>query len=198
MSSYYWIKLYHEILDDPKMGRLPDRLWRRYIELALIASAMWEADGTLPGLWYIARDLGMPEHEIRQDLIHLQARGFVKIRPGGETPPPPANGLYTGYDILTIDWGNFGWYIPSFYHFGVSGDYDPAWVSTRLEVLTRDNRICQYCGRQANAVDHIVPRCAGGSNDLDNLVATCKSCNSRKGGRMPQEAGMEFYNAPMA
>ena len=25
----YWIKLYHEILDDPKMGRLSDRTWRR-------------------------------------------------------------------------------------------------------------------------------------------------------------------------
>ncbi len=24
MSSNYWIKLYHEILDDPKMGRLFD------------------------------------------------------------------------------------------------------------------------------------------------------------------------------
>jgi len=29
MGSPYWIKLYHEILNDPKMGRLPDRLWRR-------------------------------------------------------------------------------------------------------------------------------------------------------------------------
>ena len=25
MASRYWIKLYHEILDDPKMGRLTDR-----------------------------------------------------------------------------------------------------------------------------------------------------------------------------
>ena len=33
MSSFYWIKLYHEVLDDPKMALLPDRLWRRTIEL---------------------------------------------------------------------------------------------------------------------------------------------------------------------
>lgn len=37
MASKYWIKLYHEILDDHKMGRLPDRLWRRVIELILLA-----------------------------------------------------------------------------------------------------------------------------------------------------------------
>jgi len=24
----YWIKLYHEIIDDPKMATMPDRLWR--------------------------------------------------------------------------------------------------------------------------------------------------------------------------
>lgn len=28
----YWIKLYHEILDDPLMATMPDRLWRRTIE----------------------------------------------------------------------------------------------------------------------------------------------------------------------
>ena len=37
MPSKYWIKLYHEVLDDPKMARLPDRLYRRCIEVFLLA-----------------------------------------------------------------------------------------------------------------------------------------------------------------
>jgi DnaD/phage-associated family protein len=37
MTTYSWIKLYHEILNDPKMGQLPDYLWRRAIELFLLA-----------------------------------------------------------------------------------------------------------------------------------------------------------------
>jgi hypothetical protein len=32
-----WIKLYLEILNDSKMGKLPDWLWRRAIELFLLA-----------------------------------------------------------------------------------------------------------------------------------------------------------------
>jgi hypothetical protein len=37
MKTRFWIKLYLEILDDPKMGQLPDGLWRSAIELFLLA-----------------------------------------------------------------------------------------------------------------------------------------------------------------
>ena len=43
----YWLKLYIEILDDPKMAVLPDRLWRRIIELFLIAKKL-HMNGHLP------------------------------------------------------------------------------------------------------------------------------------------------------
>jgi len=45
--SKYWIKLYIEILDDPKMGRLTDNLYRRVIELFLLAGETHEG-GYLP------------------------------------------------------------------------------------------------------------------------------------------------------
>ena len=45
----YWIKLYHEILDDPKMATLPDRLWRKVIEIFLIAGKLSpDKSGQLP------------------------------------------------------------------------------------------------------------------------------------------------------
>ena len=37
-------------------------------------------------------------------------------------------------------------------------------------------------------VDHVVPKSAGGSNDVANLCLSCKACNNRKGaavGRHP-------------
>jgi hypothetical protein len=58
---------------------------------------------------------------------------------------------------------------------------------------------CHYCGRpvvwgsrgpDGGTVDHVDPICAGGTSDPTNLVAACKSCNSRKGGRTPEQAGM--------
>jgi 5-methylcytosine-specific restriction endonuclease McrA len=39
---------------------------------------------------------------------------------------------------------------------------------------------CVYCGQDAGAVDHIDALHVGGSNDWENLTATCRSCNSSK------------------
>lgn len=56
------------------------------------------------------------------------------------------------------------------------------WKRVRLEVLDRDDRICAYCGGDADTVDHIVSRADGGDVfEKDNLVAACKRCNSAKG-----------------
>ena len=47
MASNYWIKLYHEMLDDPKIGRLTDSQFRLMINLFLLAGDC-EQDGYLP------------------------------------------------------------------------------------------------------------------------------------------------------
>jgi 5-methylcytosine-specific restriction endonuclease McrA len=41
--------------------------------------------------------------------------------------------------------------------------------------------------RGTPTIDHIVPRCQGGSDDLDNLATCCSTCNSSKGGRTPEQ-----------
>ena len=52
----------------------------------------------------------------------------------------------------------------------------------RLKVLARDGRVCQYCGaEESNYVDHVVPKVAGGGDELDNLLTSCRDCNLRKG-----------------
>jgi 5-methylcytosine-specific restriction endonuclease McrA len=62
--------------------------------------------------------------------------------------------------------------------------YNASWRRLRVEVLERDGWRCAYCGRPAEAVDHVVPASRGGDfYDPDNLVAACRSCNSRKGDR---------------
>jgi hypothetical protein len=67
-------------------------------------------------------------------------------------------------------------------------------LKCRFEVLKRDHFTCQYCGRRAPAVeievDHVVPRSAGGTDDLTNLVAACFECNSGKSNRPLSVAGM--------
>jgi len=57
------------------------------------------------------------------------------------------------------------------------------WRNIREKILRRDGHICQYCGQEADTVDHVIPRRLGGLDSDDNLVASCKRCNLSKGGR---------------
>jgi len=56
--------------------------------------------------------------------------------------------------------------------------------SVRYEVLKRAAGRCEACGVTAMKtqidVDHIVPRANGGSNDISNLQALCRTCNAQK------------------
>ena len=55
------------------------------------------------------------------------------------------------------------------------------WAALRLQVLTRDGRRCQKCGKAgALQVDHILASVHGGTNDLSNLQALCFECHRIK------------------
>ncbi len=70
---------------------------------------------------------------------------------------------------------------------------------TRLEIFKRDKYICQYCGKEAKqlTLDHVIPRFRGGQHTWENVVSACASCNRRKAGRTPGEAGMKLINEPV-
>jgi 5-methylcytosine-specific restriction endonuclease McrA len=69
---------------------------------------------------------------------------------------------------------------------------------SRRGVFIRDAHTCQYCGRAAENVDHVVPRSRRGPHEWENVVAACRRCNSRKKDRTPTEAGMVLRRAPYA
>lgn len=64
-------------------------------------------------------------------------------------------------------------------------------VRTRFEVFKRDRFTCAYCGNHPPdvllEVDHIVPRSAGGSDEMSNLVTACWDCNRGKSDRLLDE-----------
>jgi 5-methylcytosine-specific restriction endonuclease McrA len=69
----------------------------------------------------------------------------------------------------------------------------------RREVLRRDKHTCQYCGSTKQlTLDHVIPRSKGGKHTWDNVVIACERCNSRKGDRTPQQAGMTLRTQPKA
>lgn len=81
-SNNYWMKLWFDILRDPKMGMLPDRLWRRVIELFLLAGQQGE-EGLLPTVAEIAWQLNKPEKAIITDLENIRKTGIVDINVDG-------------------------------------------------------------------------------------------------------------------
>jgi hypothetical protein len=68
----YWIKLYTEIVHDPKMGRLTDRQFRTCINLFALAGEL-DQDGALPGLADMAWELHIPYDDLVTDLQALAA-----------------------------------------------------------------------------------------------------------------------------
>lgn len=58
--------------------------------------------------------------------------------------------------------------------------------SVRVQVVAQAGGVCEYCRYPEEfnsgrfAVDHILPRIRGGSDDLANLALSCRSCNERK------------------
>jgi len=58
-------------------------------------------------------------------------------------------------------------------------------------ILNKSNHNCWYCGQSleniARDIEHQNPKCKGGTNDISNLVYSCKNCNSEKYNRNIEE-----------
>ena len=77
-----------------------------------------------------------------------------------------------------------------FAHVGVS----------KHRLFARDRQVCGYCGAQFSesdlTIEHIVPVSRGGRCEWTNVVTACRSCNTRKGNRTPEEAHMGLLYVP--
>lgn len=67
-------------------------------------------------------------------------------------------------------------------------------------IWERDGGTCQYTGRKLRPhegnIDHIVPLSRGGPTSWENCVLADKRVNSRKGSKLPEEAGLKLLRRP--
>lgn len=51
-----------------------------------------------------------------------------------------------------------------------------------VRALTPNSEFCSYCGEASFQIerDHVLARSLGGGNGSDNLVPSCRTCNSKK------------------
>lgn len=72
---------------------------------------------------------------------------------------------------------------------------------SRINVATRDDFRCQYCGikhvLKELTYDHVVPRAQGGKTRWENIVMACYPCNEGKRDRTPAQAGMRLRKKPI-
>jgi hypothetical protein len=61
------------------------------------------------------------------------------------------------------------------------GTYDHRVV--RRSLFEEWGNRCGYCGKDANTLDHIVPRDHGGISEKINLLPCCGNCNIKKGSK---------------
>ena len=69
---------------------------------------------------------------------------------------------------------------------------------TRRAVFVRDGHACQYCGRRAESIDHVIPRSRGGRHVWENVVACCRRCNTAKRDRLLEDTPMRLDRPPAA
>jgi 5-methylcytosine-specific restriction endonuclease McrA len=73
---------------------------------------------------------------------------------------------------------------------------------TKHRLFVRDRHVCAYCGSNFTeaelTVEHIQPVSRGGRHEWTNVVTACRSCNTRKGNRRPEEANMPLLYVPYA
>ena len=69
-------------------------------------------------------------------------------------------------------------------------------------IRERDGNRCQYTGQllkpDEGSLDHVLPRSRGGADTWENLVWSSKDVNTRKGNRLPHEAGLKLLSVPRA
>ncbi len=67
-------------------------------------------------------------------------------------------------------------------------------------IWERDGGVCQYTGRKLRPhegnIDHIVPISRGGGTNWENCVLADRRVNSRKGNKLPEEAGLKLMRRP--
>jgi 5-methylcytosine-specific restriction endonuclease McrA len=71
---------------------------------------------------------------------------------------------------------------------------------SKLRLFARDHHLCAYCGvrfpEHELTVEHVLPVSRGGRHEWTNVVTACRSCNTRKGNRLPEEARMPLLYVP--
>ena len=71
---------------------------------------------------------------------------------------------------------------------------------TRFNVFLRDRFTCQYCIKSFKVehltFDHVIPRSLGGKTTWENVVTSCRRCNTFKGNKLVNKTSLKLNKQP--
>ncbi|HYA07719.1 MAG TPA: HNH endonuclease [Xanthobacteraceae bacterium] len=172
--------------------KLSDANFRAWIIALCLAS---KDDGVLPAMDDVALVLRVSEKEALKRIESLIAAGLIDRNPDGAlTPHNWAMRQFRSDDSTA----RVNRYRAKREAAGLTRSH-VGYESQRPALMERDEGACVYCRSQSSlCIDHMIPIIQGGTDHQDNLAIACKSCNSGKSGRTPDQAGMEIVWSPAA
>jgi 5-methylcytosine-specific restriction endonuclease McrA len=168
-----WFRFYDDVINDPKVLKLPDDLKWSWVALLCVAS---KRGGVLPSLAEVAFYLRLTESKAERVLVKLTEAGLLDRSDDIYVPHNWDKRQFVGDSSadrvkrhrakrealgLTKQWS--------------------APPSLREQVYDRDGHACVYCGAGNDlTIDHKIPEFRGGSNEIENLQTACRKCNASK------------------
>lgn len=183
MASDSWFRFYNTAPDSPKVLLLTDAQFRAWVILLCLASKL---GGTIPdSVGLIAVTLRKTAQKSADTIQVLLSAGLLDKIDGGYEPHNWAQRQFKS-DVST---SRVQKYRAERTALGlpILSDYS----QFRPALIARDGATCVYCLETENlVVDHITPTSLGGTDDPRNLGLACRSCNSLKGRKTPEQAKM--------
>lgn len=162
-----WIKLRTSMLNNPKYGILSDGAYILFLNM-LVYSSIKDTNGYIGKIRYETWPRKSSLIDLCNQVTELQDSGVIRLDTQG--------------DIWIAELGEIATIGQDFSRKSLSD-------SERNYIHHRDNYKCVYCGEPSQHVDHVIPVSKGGTNDLDNLVAACSTCNLAKSDKLLSELG---------
>lgn len=69
-----------------------------------------------------------------------------------------------------------------------------------LELKEKYSFLCFYCGKKPKRLqkDHLIAVAIGGNDNIKNIVPSCKTCNRKKGSKLPEIFFVELLKSKIS
>jgi len=168
-----WLRLYDDVINDPKVLRLPEATRWHWVAVLCVAS---KHDGALPPLDELAFYLRTTPAKATVILNTLVKGGLLDKTEVGFAPHNWSGRQYKSDGSAE----RVKRHREKRAAAGLQSQWTPP-KALRQAVYDRDGHKCVYCGSSTQlSLDHCTPEIRGGTHDIDNLATACLSCNGAK------------------